>query len=95
MAELIDREKLLKDLKESSKYHAENSREEVLLLSDRNIVREQQLFEERKKGKWKKKNKEQYYTSYCCSICGRKIFVQNNETLDDYPYCHCGAEMRG
>ena len=51
--------------------------------------------EECKQGKWKKNKKELYYTSYYCSICRRKIFVQNNETLDDYPYCHCGANMRG
>ncbi len=38
MAEYIDKDKLLDELKENAKHHAENSREEELLLSDRNIV---------------------------------------------------------
>ena len=41
MAEYIDREKALTDLKESAKHHANNSREEQLMLRDRNILREQ------------------------------------------------------
>jgi len=36
---------------------------------------------------------------YTCSVCGRMIrvspYVEDNETLKDYPFCHCGAEMRG
>jgi len=36
---------------------------------------------------------------YTCSVCGRMIrvspYVEDNETLKDFPYCHCGAEMRG
>ena len=37
---------------------------------------------------------------YTCSNCGRMIRVplfiddpEDNETLEDYPYCHCGAKM--
>ena len=41
MAEYIDKEKVLKDLKESAEHHADNSREESLLYRDRTIVREQ------------------------------------------------------
>lgn len=43
--ELIDREELLKDLKTSAIYHANNSREETLMYRDRNIVREQPTVE--------------------------------------------------
>lgn len=33
---------------------------------------------------------------YICSKCGREIDVMTpEETLYDYPYCHCGADMRG
>jgi len=36
---------------------------------------------------------------YTCSVCGRMIrvspYVEDNETLKDYPFCHCGADMRG
>ena len=41
MAEYIDREKLIKDLKESAKHQADSIREESLLLKDRLLVREQ------------------------------------------------------
>ena len=39
--DLIDREKLLKELKISADHHENNSRDYVLMLRDRNIVREQ------------------------------------------------------
>lgn len=41
MFDLIDREKLLKQLKISADHHEENSRDYVLMLRDRTIVREQ------------------------------------------------------
>ena len=32
---------------------------------------------------------------YICSECGREIdVITSDESLDDYPYCHCGADMR-
>ena len=43
MQKLIDSEKLLKELKISADHHEENSRDYVLMLRDRNIVREQQI----------------------------------------------------
>lgn len=31
---------------------------------------------------------------YICSECGREIdVIIPDESLDDYPYCHCGARM--
>lgn len=39
--ELIERERLINELTESSKHHAQTSREESLLYRDRQIVREQ------------------------------------------------------
>ena len=41
---------------------------------------------------------ELYYgmhNSYHCSKCGRIIRIVVPETLEDYPYCHCGAKMDG
>lgn len=33
--------------------------------------------------------------SYVCSECGRSIHLDSDvEDLRDYPYCHCGAQMR-
>lgn len=29
-----------------------------------------------------------------CSICGRMVDIGNRE-FDKYPYCHCGAKMKG
>lgn len=31
---------------------------------------------------------------YHCSECGRVINVIFGENLSDYPFCHCGADMR-
>ena len=47
--------------------------------------------EARKKGKWIKKTE----TIYCCNQCGRTVFKDIMEDMQiDYPYCHCGADMR-
>lgn len=32
---------------------------------------------------------------YTCSLCERAIEVDYPQTLKDFPYCHCGAKMRG
>ena len=31
---------------------------------------------------------------YFCSVCSREIDLFDSETLEDYPFCHCGADMR-
>ena len=32
---------------------------------------------------------------YKCSKCGRFIILDKSDNLSNYPYCHCGADMRG
>lgn len=66
--------------------------------------------EERKTGKWIKGPEKEglddfgdeiKVADYECSICGRvieDITVDNSlfgKYLSDYPFCHCGADMRG
>lgn len=47
-----------------------------------------------KTGKWiRLKGYDDRDNFYTCSECGRAINVICGETLDDYPYCHCGAKM--
>lgn len=51
---------------------------------------------EERKGKWIKEKDVLGWDgySYQCSICGRSIHLDTEvEDLEDYPYCHCGAEM--
>jgi len=51
---------------------------------------------ERPHGEWiENKGKDIRDHFYTCSICGRTINVICGETLKDYPFCHCGADMRG
>lgn len=49
---------------------------------------------ERSKGEWKlsviSKSGIDWYK---CSVCGREIHT-TEEMLKDYPFCHCGADMR-
>ena len=44
-------------------------------------------------GRWDALDDYPFATTYTCSKCGRIITISPNETLDDYPYCHCGAKM--
>ena len=30
---------------------------------------------------------------YICSECGRRIHLLYPNTIDNYPYCHCGTQM--
>lgn len=50
--------------------------------------------EERKTGKW---IRFPNHCAYKCSECGRIIATTDgkNNVCKHFPYCHCGAEMRG
>ena len=53
------------------------------------------LESEKPKGEWiENKGKDIRDHFYTCSICGRTINVICGETLADYLFCHCGADMR-
>ena len=53
----------------------------------------------RQKGKWilidDIDDPDDQLNRHKCSECGRIIKVYKGETLADYPFCHCGADMRG
>ena len=52
---------------------------------------------ERPKGKWLSELRlyGEGKDKYECSICHRTITVNPlSESLCDYPFCHCGADMR-
>lgn len=42
-----------------------------------------------------KSNNTKYKHIYYCNNCRREIGLLEGETLYDYPFCHCGADMRG
>ena len=70
----------------------------VLVILNRFIdsINAQPTIEERKTGKWIIKNTNSRVTTYKCSECGR--IVRDDTGYDvskDYPYCHCGADLRG
>ena len=49
-----------------------------------------------KKGRWIEYEKGIKITSYKCSECGRIVRDDTGyEVSEDYPFCHCGADMRG
>lgn len=60
----------------------------------------------RPKGKWIKEDDEHLKGWYRCSVCGRRVEDLTDDVVihagcedytiaDIYPYCHCGADMRG
>lgn len=51
---------------------------------------------ERKTGEWIELTNTNH--TYICSICGRmlvNITEGKNNVTKSYPFCHCGADMRG
>lgn len=60
------------------------------------VVSQPTIEPERKKGKWIMKYKGSAVTSYKCSECGRTVRDDTGyDVSKDYPFCHCGADMRG
>lgn len=52
--------------------------------------------EERKRGEWLELTNTNH--TYVCSVCGRilvNITDGKNTVTKNYPFCHCGADMRG
>lgn len=52
----------------------------------------------RPQGVWKLlyKGDKDHCANYECSLCQREIYFDAKcDSLKDYPYCHCGAEMKG
>ena len=102
---LIDADAVLKELKKSCEYHAENSRELSLLQRDIIIVQEQPTVDAvpARHGKWIiRDNPGTGWYRITCSECGEDVtstapcigFFPNAKVVWDYcPYC--GADMRG
>lgn len=60
------------------------------------VVKEQPTIEEHKKGEWLELTNTNH--TYVCSVCGRmlvNITDGKNMVTKNYPFCHCGADMRG
>ena len=55
------------------------------------------VYSERPKGAWKffeEDPNDDDMTYYSCSVCGRLIHAKEAGLLKNYPFCHCGADMR-
>ena len=59
-------------------------------------IQDMPTIEERKTGKWIISNANNKVTTYKCSECGRIVHDDTGyDVSKDYPYCHCGSDMRG
>lgn len=48
---------------------------------------------DRPRGHWIRQDKSR--TEFFCSECGRMIDTKPFTRTDNFPFCHCGADMRG
>ena len=105
---LIDADALKERYENHRKLYCKN-RIEFKLLSEKDKARVDELDNciadilnaptiepERKKGKWILVEESIKIAAYKCSECGRSVWTDRGyDVMKDYPYCHCGAEMRG
>ena len=86
-----------------SDFRLDDNGETLVLTDKRGYTRAVKLlpYEERLQGEWIMQRHDLDGCFYTCSNCGRMIRVplfiddpEDNETLADYPFCHCGADMR-
>ena len=61
-------------------------------------IRQGVAYEERPHGKWilidDVDDPLDRLNRHKCSECGRIIQIYDWQTFSDYPFCHCGADMR-
>ena len=97
MTEIITREDTIKYLCKNMTWYDENGNiadDDIKLDQITDLVYGIQGVEERKQGEWIFHEENSASSSYRCSVCNRLINVLWSEELSDYPYCHCGAEMK-
>lgn len=58
------------------------------------ICKTEDKTEERPKGEWVVLLDDDNIQTCKCSICGRMVDIACYK-FDKYPFCHCGADMRG
>ena len=97
---LIDKEAALDALMAERKHLLANGQmgaEHILTHHGYNIIDELPTVQpERIKGHWIEITSRNH--TYKCSVCGRllvNITDGKNNVAKNYPYCHCGADMRG
>lgn len=49
----------------------------------------------RERGRWVQVERWATKAKYRCSVCGREIMSAVIVNIEKYPFCHCGADMRG
>ena len=56
-----------------------------------------EALQERPKGRWVEAPNKIWSHEFKCSCCGRSVYTMIGEkgVTNWYPYCHCGADMRG
>ena len=94
--DLISREALLKEVRENKElYETERVYLEGLILNAptvHGIV----AYVERPKGERVETQRGIHVTDYKCSCCGRTVRDDTGyDVASDYPFCNCGADMRG
>ncbi len=73
------------------------ARKEAVEIIEELCIKQQPTVEERQTGEWIecKSGYDKRDHFYKCSECGRFINLICGAKLEDFPYCHCGAEMKG
>ena len=104
MSDLISREMAI-DAMEKVYCHIEmikkrpvNKSEQALFLDLRGAIRTLPSAQpERKRGKWIRITQDAIPEQYMCPFCHRTVEIYGIEELLPirYPYCHCGADMKG
>ena len=95
MSDTISRQAAIDALEKSKKTYFDRT---VIIGKMQDIVNNLPSAEpERKKGKWIRITQGAMPEQYICPFCHRTVEVYDVEKLLSirYPYCHCGADMRG
>ncbi len=53
------------------------------------------LREKPKRGEWEHITRYATKSKYKCPVCGRTIMAHTEHPEINFPFCHCGADMRG
>ena len=78
-------------------YEVNNGHVIAVFITDKKRDIKQHKYEPaRPHGEWIRQKTKYGYAHTCeCSLCERVIYAPTTDDLSDFPYCHCGADMRG
>ena len=93
-APTVEPEELIKPIAEIKCEISEEEKQRIIEILRKEKPKLIKLEPERPQGEWIKEPNGRTTDIYRCSVCKRSIMLCKGADLTNYPFCHCGVDMR-